>query len=40
MGGDKFLVVWCKPVGFMIVDGREGTSVIVSAVLRNLVRQI
>jgi len=34
--GDKFLVVCCQPGGFMKVDDREGPSVIVGAVLRNL----
>ena len=36
VGGDKFLVVWCQLIGFMKVDGVEGASVVVSAVLRNL----
>jgi hypothetical protein len=36
VGGDKFLVLWCQPVGFMKVDGREVATVIVSAVLRDL----
>ena len=36
MDGDKFLVLFCQPVWFMKVDGRERASVIVGAVLRNL----
>jgi hypothetical protein len=30
VGGDKFSVAWCQPVGLLQVVGREG-SVVVSA---------
>ena len=35
MGGDKFSVAWCQPVGLMEGVGREGSVVVSASSIQN-----